>query len=90
MAVGSFEPRDVHNGKVVDAVGPMQSHGMDFELQVPADVQSSVLHGRRISVRHVLVVEMSSNSIDSSALAVELPVCIIDDGSKPRRMDPAV
>jgi hypothetical protein len=79
VVVGAFHPNDVTTGKAVRAIGPMQSHGMEFELRIPADVQSSVLHGRRISVRHMLAVEMSNQGVDISTLTVQLPVCVMDE-----------
>jgi hypothetical protein len=78
VVVGAFHPKDMNSGQAVRSIGPMQSLEMGFELRMPAGVQSSVLHGRRISVRHVLAVEMSNQGVDTATLAVELPVCVVD------------
>ena len=65
----------------VEAVKPMESRNLEFEISLPSyrQMEGSLLHSASISVTHALVVEMTGKGVAGATLSVSVPVCVIED-----------
>jgi hypothetical protein len=74
-----FEPTDAVNNEIVEAVKPMESGNLEFDIRIPSSTEGSLLHSDLIRVTHALVVEMTGKGVAGATLSVSVPVCVIED-----------